>query len=353
MMEKRRKRLNHRHQQILSILLPALLIVSGCGGGSTIQLDPDFPVEEAIPLLPPSIPIIHPIANFLSKTPIYSLSLDPSGRYLAAGGSKKVFIWDTTRPTQPRVLNSGKNDILSIAFSPDGLVLAVGNYITIELLDFPGGKHLTTLFGHNDYVESLVFSPNSLLLVSGSRGRDPSIRVWDVPNKKLLKTLIRPYRRAETVRDLAFSPDNRWVASIGLDRAVQLWDLNRNIMIPSMVLFDPNITPLRVAFSPDQKTLATGTADGNLVLYRLHGAAHPRTIQAHKGRILFLAFSPDSTRLISIGRDRTVRQWEVGTGKAIGVRGLDHEVRFAKASPDGTRVAVGGSRAVALFSLEE
>ena len=351
-MKYRQKKLNHSYQRILAILLPGMLFFNGCVFNSAVQLDPKFPIVETIPLLPPSIPIIHPTITFLSMTPIYSLSLDPSGRYLAAGSSKTILIWDSTSQADPRILPSGNNDVLSVAFSPDGRLLAAGNYITIELLDFPSGKHVTTLFGHNNYVESLAFSSDGLLLVSGSRGRNPSIRVWDVPNKKLSKTLTHPLERAETVRDLAISPDSHWVASIGLDRAVQLWNLSRRRMTPGNKLLEAGATPLQVAFSPDQKILATGTAEGNLVLYQWLGNEPPRIIQAHQGRILSLTFSPDSQRLISIGRDRTVRQWEVETGLAIGIWGLDFEVRFAKVTSDGTHVAVGGSRAVAFFSIE-
>jgi WD40 repeat protein len=70
-----------------------------------------------------------------------------------------------------------------------------------------------------------------------------------------------------------------------------------------------------VAFSPNGGHLATGGEDG---LIRLWNVATGKEVQlrGHGGAVLALAFrSGRQERLASISRDRTVRLWELPTGR--------------------------------------
>lgn len=57
-----------------------------------------------------------------------------------------------------------------------------------------------------------------------------------------------------------------------------------------------------------------------------------------------IAFSPDGTRILTGGRDQTVRVWDARTGQAIGepLRGLEGMASSVAFSPDGARIVFGG-----------
>ena len=72
-------------------------------------------------------------------------------------------------------------------------------------------------------------------------------------------------------------------------------------------------------YSPDGKWLATGGWDRTIKLRDAASGEERLTIFGHEGFVLDLTFSPDSRSLVSTSEDRSVRLWEVPTGRPIGV----------------------------------
>jgi serine/threonine protein kinase len=77
-----------------------------------------------------------------------------------------------------------------------------------------------------------------------------------------------------------------------------------------------------VAFSPDGATLASGSADRTVRLWRVADGSLVRTLEGHSDDVTSVAFSPDGATLASGSADRTVRLWQVGN--ETGWKALKH-----------------------------
>ena len=172
-----------------------------------------------------------------------SMAFSPDGQTLASGGNG-IRLWDVATGTLRHTFTGHTNQILSLCFSPDGQTLASGNGLSewpeqgmpeyaIQLWNVPAGELRKTLAGHAGRVNSLCFSPDGQTLASGggyviieqcaAPSADNTVRVWDVATGELQRTLIGHTGEVLSVR---FSADGQMLASGSADGTVLLWEMN-------------------------------------------------------------------------------------------------------------------------------
>ena len=116
----------------------------------------------------------------------------------------------------------------------------------------------------------------------------------------------------EGVTAVAFSPDGKTVASGSWDKTVRLWDVATGKGGPKLVGHDNRVTA--VAFSPDGKMVASGSWDKTVRLWDAATGRNIRTLTGHNDGVNTVAFSPDGETVASGSDDKTVRLWDAATG---------------------------------------
>jgi WD40 repeat protein len=97
-----------------------------------------------------------------------------------------------------------------------------------------------------------------------------------------------------------------------------------------------------VAFSPDDRLLASGSADKTAKLWDTATGKELRTLDGHEARVTAIAFGPDGNRLVTASTDQTVRLWSTATGKELlCLKGHKGPVTCVAFSPDGRYVGSG------------
>jgi len=68
-----------------------------------------------------------------------------------------------------------------------------------------------------------------------------------------------------------------------------------------------------VAWSPDGRTLLTGSRDRTAALWDAATGERIRVLEGHDGGVTSVAFSPDGKRVLSGSQDKTVALWDAAT----------------------------------------
>jgi len=97
-----------------------------------------------------------------------------------------------------------------------------------------------------------------------------------------------------------------------------------------------------VSFDKANGWLAIGTYEDVIGIWDVSNISKPREVdnlQGHEGDVLSVSFAPDGHLLASGSWDKTLRLWEVSTGKNIVEHSFKDLVRSVAFSPDGIFLA--------------
>jgi WD40 repeat protein len=260
---------------------------------------------------------------------------------LAVGSWAGVSLWGVSSG-EPRTSIDPKTSVYAVAVSPDRTRLAWGiDSGEVYLLNVTEGNNAAdVLKRHEKRVSGLAFSSDNKTLASA--GADFNIILWDVKTRQSLGELNG---HKDVITTVAFSPDGKLLASGSRDNSVILWDLRTQTAVYTMIHSD-RVTSL--AFSPDGKTLATGSRDGITLLDI--GTKQKTIVAGHNASLSSLIFRPDGKMLASLGSDGSIVLWDAGAVSVGGViqklgptlRGTPFQNVSLAFSPDGRMLATGG-----------
>ena len=101
---------------------------------------------------------------------------------------------------------------------------------------------------------------------------------------------------------------------------------------------------------PSRSHLLSASEDGTLALFRARDWAVLRTLKGHTGRINSVAVHPSGKLALSVGRDRTLRMWDLMRGKGSASTKLGVEGELVRWSADGTMLVVQYQKIIDVYT---
>ena len=290
---------------------------------------------------------------------VWSASFSPDeSKILTTSQDGSAIVWKVEGGTPSPPFLGHVGPVYGGAFSPDGKLVATAGYDARVLLWDPdkvrpfnfavlqtGKKNPPTpyevLAGHTAAVRCVRFSHTARLLISS--GDDNTIQVWDVGERRLIKTLRGHGGR---VSACAFTPDGTNVLSGGHDRRAKLWnveDYEESRVFRSRVLEGHRDAILAADFSPDRRWIVSASRDRTAKIWNVSTAKEERTLQeGHNFLVSACRFFPDGKRVLTAAIDNTVRVWSVTAGSQLfTIEGTGFNAAVAL-SGDGKLILTGG-----------
>lgn len=246
-------------------------------------------------------------------------ALSPAGKFLLLGYDSgfpgNLTLWDVETAERVAPLPGHAGGISFIAFMAGGKeALSVGHDGSLRLHRIPDGQPLRTIRAFHKWCSQVSLSGDGMhALVWGSDdGQKSVLKLWHMPSGRLL----RSFGNGEP-GTVALSPDNAHF--LALRRTAQnysrldLWAIPSCTRVATLLDYEDWDPPL--AFSPDGRLAVASTRRYGLAL-----------IDVQRGRLLHkfdgggwagVAFLPSGREIIGPEYDRSIRFWDVSTGRQV------------------------------------
>ncbi|MBI5297220.1 MAG: WD40 repeat domain-containing protein [Chloroflexi bacterium] len=204
---------------------------------------------------------------------VYDLSFSPDGKWLAGScGDELVRMWDTQSPNSPPITLSVEG-FASLSFSPDDKWLATWN--PDEIARLWNMQNLSA----SPIVLPKTESPYKFLAFSSDgkwyaqQYKSPYnpiffIALWDMQYPTSKPNLLLNMNKGE-IRTLVFSPGGKWLAANSFDEAFYLWDM-QNLKGAPLLLHGYGRDTFALAFSSDEQWLVTIGKENSVRLWQMN-----------------------------------------------------------------------------------
>ena len=220
-----------------------------------------------------------------------ALAWGPDGVRLATGGRNphrgtgEVVIWDRAAETSRSYATPGRF-VFSVAWDPDGSRLAVGTWGRVSVLDSASGEHLLQ-FETDAKTKFLAWSPDGERFAAAVKHRVRIYRALTGIEERVI------YAHAGLITGLAWSHENRWLASCGEDGRLRIWNTESGDLELALSAYRSDARDLDWSRDRSWRLASIGSSTNEVTLWDASVDGHVRSLPGQRSA----TWSPDSSLL--------------------------------------------------------
>ncbi|MEQ1903426.1 MAG: protein kinase [Pirellulaceae bacterium] len=195
---------------------------------------------------------------------------------------------------------------LPIDISHDGEWIMTSDNAGLLRLQSTSQPGRSIQLGHHVDIRNASFSHDSRFVATGG-WFGSGAKVWNIADGKEITTL-----NVGEECDVRFSPDGRWLVSS--PRGGEVWDTSTWSLAMQLESPDSSDTGFGFDFSPDSKWLVNSRSNGAIQIWNMLSGEKAGLLQdPYPNRISCLAFTPDQSQLIVVGKDAptNIKVWDL------------------------------------------
>lgn len=277
---------------------------------------------------------------------VEDIAFHPSGAwFVTASRDKRIRVWDVGSGNE-RLRMLQDSFVQEVQVSSNGQWIATtGSDKTVRVWNAATGAEIFQI-PIADTGSVLAFSNDGRYLVAGDQTGEVSI--WDIS----VTPAAEKYLQFDgTTGDTQFAPSAEWIAASDENRA---WLLNPSELSTltarpeGSALFQTKNTIRELVVSPDSNLIAVASTANDLLIYNLE-KRRPMTL-SHTGTNHKLAFSADSTQLITSDAEGNVQAWDTLTGGLLATL-IEQEPGINSIAVSPALIAVGLTDKIAVIDI--
>jgi WD40 repeat protein len=251
------------------------------------------------------------------KDRITDASFSNCGRYIITNSiDGSIRIWDSKNGNIIKVLHD-ENFVFNKAFISEKGNYAVGvSYNNLIVWDIKSGFKIGKPYSHNSEILSVALSKDEKYITSTSNN-DSSIFVRDLKTGKIVNQLFD----SNGIKYIAFSNDNRFIATVSGIFTVRIWDSDGFKEIHNLECHKKDITD--VIFSADSKLLILTSDDGSCSTWDLENGKLTAVLGKNENGLGMktAVLSSDKNIVYSIGKnfENFISIWDISQKKRISI----------------------------------
>lgn len=237
------------------------------------------------------------------QNPIYTVENSQKEHIFFTGGNDKgVVEWNIKTNSFVKVLMPVRSSVYSL-HSPSFLnVVAVGERSgQVSIFDFEEQKVTHILEHHKLPVFDICSIPSKRELLVSSE--DGTVSVWNDSFEFVYQFRVSE----ETVRVMAVSPDEKYIAFGCKDNLIRIYNLDDYSLASNLAAHTRPVTSLQ--FSPDGTKLLSGGRDAALNIWNTNDFTHHQSVAAHMFTIYDIKYHPSKPFFATASRDKSIKIW--------------------------------------------